>query len=128
METSHLREIRGHYLRTGLDKHCHQTKELDKLLPWQFLVGGRNRMDGVPGELAVGLVPVALSYYSRQRDYETAAVFLAEDREGLRTGLKLVGYGLMGTRRCSVEVRRKVCGRQLLHRGVLEMCYLRLWP
>lgn len=80
-------------------------------------------MDGVPGELAVDFVPVARSYYSRQRDYETAAVSLAEDREGLRTGLKLVEYGLMGKRRCSVEVRRKVCGRHFLHRGVLEMCY-----
>lgn len=48
-------------------------------------------MDEAPGELAVGFVPVARSYYSRQRDFETAAAFLAEDREGLRTGLKMVG-------------------------------------
>ena len=81
-------------------------------------------MDGAAGELAVGFVPVAQSYYSRQRGFETAVVFLAGDRVGVRTGLKMVGYGLTGARRSWVGVPRKGCHR-LLHQGGLGICYLR---
>lgn len=81
-------------------------------------------MVGAAGEaLAVGFVPVARWYYGRQRGFETAAFFLAGDREGVRTSLKMVGCGLTGARRSWVGVPRKDC-RRLLHRG-MGMCYLR---
>lgn len=64
-KTAHPRVIQGRYPCVGLDNHCHQTDELDKRLPWYFLVGGRNRMAGALGGPVVGFVPVALPYYSR---------------------------------------------------------------
>lgn len=72
-------------------------------------------------ELAVDFVPGARSNYGRQRGFETAVVFLAGDREGVRKGLKMVGCGLTGARRSWVEVPRK---DRLLYRGVGK-CYLR---
>ena len=64
-KTAHPRAIQCRYPRVGLDNRYHQTNELDKRLPWYFLVGGRNRMAGALVELVVGFVAVALSHYSR---------------------------------------------------------------